>query len=129
VVHRRSTVYYPQGNSLAENTNKTLQNILRKIVEANRTDWDCKLHSALWAYRISYNTSIWSTPFRMAFGLEVVMPSEFIVPSLRIQSEHRLNKSESEHARVVQLLELEEERIRSMEAFEHEQRLRKAFVD
>jgi transposase InsO family protein len=35
VVHRRSTVYYPQGNGLAKSTNKTLQNILQKIVEAN----------------------------------------------------------------------------------------------
>jgi hypothetical protein len=57
------------------------------------------------------------------------MPSEFIVPSLRIQSEYRLNESESEQARVEQLLRLEEDRIRSMEALEHEQRLRKAFVD
>jgi hypothetical protein len=84
VVHHRSTVYYPQGNGLAESTNKTLQNILRQIMEANRTDWDRKLHSALWAYRTSYKTSIKSTPFRMAFGLEAVMPSEFIVPSLQI---------------------------------------------
>jgi transposase InsO family protein len=119
VVHRRSTVYYPQGNGLAERTNKTLQNILLKIVEANRTDWDRKLHFALWAYRTSYKTR---TPFRMAFGLEAVMPSEFIVPSLPIQLEHRLNESESEHARVVQLLELEEERIRSIDSLEHEQR-------
>jgi hypothetical protein len=43
--------------------------------------------------------------------------------------EHKLNESESEHARVVQLLGLKEEQIRSMEALEHEQRLRKAFVD
>jgi hypothetical protein len=77
-------VYYPQGNGLAESTNKTLQTILRKIVETNRTDWDQKLHSALWAYRTSYKTSIRSTPFRIAFGLEAVMPSEFIVPSLLI---------------------------------------------
>jgi hypothetical protein len=34
-----------------------------------------------------------------------------------------------EHARVEQLLRLEEERIQSMEALEHEQRLRKVFVD
>jgi hypothetical protein len=122
-------VYYPQGNGLAESTNKTLQVILRKIVEANRTDWDRKLHSVLWAYRTSYKSSIRSIPFRMALGLEAVMPSEFIVPSLRIQSEYKLNESESEHARVEQLLRLEEERIRSMEALEHEQRLRKAFVD
>jgi hypothetical protein len=65
----------------------------------------------------------------MAFGLEAVMPSEFIVPSLRIQSEYGLNESESEQARVEQLLRLEEDRIRGMEALEHEQRLRKAFVD
>jgi hypothetical protein len=128
VVHR-STVYYPRGNGLAESTNKTLQMILQKIVEANRTDWDRKLHSALWSYRTSYKTSIRSTPFRMAFGLQAVMPTEFIVPSLRIQLEHKLNESESEHARVEQLLRLEEERIQSMEALEHEQQLRKAFVD
>jgi hypothetical protein len=65
----------------------------------------------------------------MAFGLEAVMPSEFIVPRLWIQSEYQLNESESEQARVELLLRLEEDRIRSIEAMEHEQRLRKAFVD
>ena len=50
VVHKRSTPYYPHANGLAKSTNKTLQNILRKIVNKNRTDWDTKLHSALWAY-------------------------------------------------------------------------------
>jgi hypothetical protein len=65
----------------------------------------------------------------MAFGLEAIMPSEFIVPSSRIQSEYRLNESESEQARVQQPLRLEEDRIRSIEAMEHEQQLRKAFVD
>ena len=51
VVHKRSTPYYPQANGLAESTNKTLQNTLRKIVNENQTDWDTKLQSALWAYR------------------------------------------------------------------------------
>jgi hypothetical protein len=37
--------------------------------------------------------------------------------------EHKLNKLEAEHAWLVQLLRLKEERIRSMEAFEHEQQL------
>ena len=86
VVHKKSTLYYTQDNGLAESTNKTLQNILKKIVNENRTDWDTKLHSALWAYRTSYKTSIQSTPFRLAYGLEAVMPMEFQVPSLRIQA-------------------------------------------
>ena len=58
VVHKKSTLYYPQANGLAESTNKTLQNVLKKIVNEHRTNWDTKLHSALWAYRTSYKTSI-----------------------------------------------------------------------
>ena len=77
VVHKKSTPYYPQANGLAESTNKTLQTILKKIVNENRTDWDDKLHNALWAYRTTFKTSIGSTPFRLAFGLEAVMPIEF----------------------------------------------------
>ena len=84
VVHKCSTPYYPQGNRLAESTNK-LQNILRKIVNENRMDWDTKLHNALWAYRTVYKTSIQTTLFRLPFGLEVVMPLEFQIPNLRIQ--------------------------------------------
>ena len=50
VFHKRSTPYYPHANRLAKSTNKTLQNILRKIVNENQTDWDTKLQSALWPY-------------------------------------------------------------------------------
>ena len=51
IMHKKSTVYYPQANGQAESTNKTLQNILKKIVDEDRKDWDQKLSSALWAYR------------------------------------------------------------------------------
>ena len=38
VVHKKSTLYYPQAHGLLESTNKTLQLILRKIVNENRND-------------------------------------------------------------------------------------------
>ena len=85
VIHKKITPYYPQENGLAKSTNKTLKMILRIIVNENRTYWDQKLHNALWAYRTSYKTSVRSTPFRLAFGLEAVMLIEFQVPSLRVQ--------------------------------------------
>ena len=122
MVHKKSTQYYPQANGLAESTNKTLQNILKKIVNENRTDWDTNLYSALWAYRTSYKTSIQSTPFRLAFGLEAVMPVEFQVPSLRIQIREWLPEAQSEQLRLQQLLELGEIRVRSMAILEQEQR-------
>ena len=64
VIHKRSTPYYPSANGLAKSTNKTLQNILWKIVNEHCTDWDTRLHSALWVYHMSFKSSHQSTPFR-----------------------------------------------------------------
>ena len=62
MVHKKSTPYYPQANGLAESTKKTLQMILKKIVNKDHTDWDKKLNSALSTYYItSYKTTIQST--------------------------------------------------------------------
>ena len=96
VVHRKSTSYYPQANDLAESTNKILQTILKKIVNKNWTYLDDKLQSALWAYRTTFKKSIQSTPFRLAFGLEAVMPIQSQVPSLRVQITELLPESKSE---------------------------------
>ena len=65
----------------------------------------------------------------MAFGLEVVMPIEFQVPSLRVQVKAQLPEAQSEQYRLEQLLELGDDRIASMAQLEQRQRQRKAFVD
>ena len=129
IVHQKSTPYYPQANGLAESTNKTLQNILRKIVNENRTNWDRKLHSALWMYMTSFKTSIQATPFHLAYGLEAIMPIEFQIPSLRIQVREHMTKGASEQARLQQLLALGETRGNSLPVLELDQQRRKAFVD
>ena len=92
-------------------------------------DWDTKLQSALWAYQTTYKTIIRTTPFRLAFGLEAVMPMEFQILSLRIQVKECLSEKESEKIRQATLCELEEHRIASLLQFELEQRRQKAFVD
>ena len=58
--------------------------MLTKIVEASRTDWELKLHFALWAYRVAYKTSTSTTPFNMVFGLDAILPMEFSLPTLRV---------------------------------------------
>ena len=103
--------------------------ILRKIVNENRTDCDQKLNSVLWAYRTSYKTLIKSTPFRMAFGLDTVMPVEFQVPTLQVQVIKRLDEEQSEQVQKEQLLILEESRLQLMYALEQKQRQTKTFVN
>jgi hypothetical protein len=38
-----STAYYPQGNGLAESSNKTLVNIIKKTLQENKKSWNNKL--------------------------------------------------------------------------------------
>lgn len=38
----------------------------------------------LWAYRTTYKKLTGKIPLRLVYGVEVVMPMEYIVPSLRI---------------------------------------------
>ena len=118
-----------EGVAPEDGVNKTLQNILWKIVNENRTDWDTKLHNVLWAYRMTYKTSIRTTPFRLAFDLEVMMLMEFQIPNLKIQVQERLSEKESERIQLVTLCELEEHLIVSLLQLELEQRRWKAFVD
>ena len=42
-----STAYYPQGNGLAESSNKSLIRIIKKLLEDNKKSWDSKLKFAL----------------------------------------------------------------------------------
>ena len=84
VIHKKLAPYHPQANGQAESTNKILKAILTKIVNGSKTDWELKLHSALWAYKVAYKMAIGMTPFNMVYGLDAILPLEFLVPTLRV---------------------------------------------
>ena len=88
-----------------------------------------KLNSDLWAYCTSYKMIIKLTPFRMAFGLEEVMPIEFQVLTLQVQVTERLDEEQSEQVQKEQLLVLEESRLQAMCAPEQKHRLTSRFID
>jgi hypothetical protein len=64
----QSTPYYPQGNGLAESSNKSLRRIIKKLLAKNKKSWDSKLKFSLWDDRISNKKSIGISPFRMVYG-------------------------------------------------------------
>ncbi|RVW63859.1 hypothetical protein CK203_055590 [Vitis vinifera] len=91
--HYRSSTYRPQTNGAVEDANKNLKRILRRMVE---TSWigQRKLLFALWAYRTSFRHLYRSTPYSLVYGMEVVLPVEIEMGSLRVVSEQQILKAD-----------------------------------
>jgi hypothetical protein len=57
------------------------------MVGKNETSWHLQFFSALWAYRTSVKTSTGFTPFQLVYGIEVILPIECEIPSLKLKVE------------------------------------------
>ena len=73
IILSHSSNYYPQGNGLAESSNKNLMTIIKKIVGDNKKAWHSKIKLALWADRITKKISTGRIPFELVYGLDVTL--------------------------------------------------------
>jgi hypothetical protein len=92
VYHQKSTPYHPQENVRIEAFNKILENALTKIFNVNKDDWVLKILVVLWEYRTTCKNSTGNTPFILVYGKESVVPIEFPVPSLCIETITNMTK-------------------------------------
>jgi transposase InsO family protein len=108
---RFSSIYNSRANGLAEAFNKTLINIMKKMINDNQRDWDNRLQEALWAYRTTYRTPTQATPYSLALGVEVVLPLEVELPSLRVTMQNDMTMDECQQLRLDELDAMDEKRL------------------
>jgi hypothetical protein len=109
IVLGHSTTYYPQGNGLVESSNKSLINIINKVLRKNTKFWHVHLKYSLWENRIGTKKSIGNYPFQMVYGTDIVLPINLALPVMKIwQGE----KEEPNHVtkRINQLIEVQHHR-------------------
>ena len=83
-------------NGIVEVVNKNIEKILVKMTKTYK-DWHEYLLFVLCAYHTSVHTSTGVTPYSLVYGMEVILPIEAEIPSLKILSQAEL--LEAEHDR------------------------------
>ena len=79
-------------NGVVEADNKNIKRIIQKMVVTYK-DWHEMLPFALHGYRTTVHTSTGETPFSLVYGMEVVLPVEVEIPSLRVIMETKLTEA------------------------------------
>ena len=100
-------------NGTVKVANKNEKKIIAKATETYK-DWHEKLSFALHAYRTGVRTSTGATPYLLVYGMEVVLPIEVEIPSLRVLREVKLEETEWVQARYEQLNLVEEKRMKAI---------------
>ena len=83
IILSHSTAYYPQGDGLAESSNKILVRIIKKLLEDKKKAWHAKLKFALSEDRVSTKKSIGTSPFHLVYGTDVIFLASLGAPVMK----------------------------------------------
>ncbi|XP_065620118.1 uncharacterized protein LOC136063531 [Quercus suber] len=89
-----SSPAHPQANGQTEVVNRFLLKIIKTRLEGAKGVWPDKLPGVLWVYRTTVRTPTGETPFKLAYGIETVIPAEVHMANNRMTMYQDKNNEE-----------------------------------
>jgi transposase InsO family protein len=122
-----STPYYPQGNRLAESSNKSLIKIIKRLLEDNKKVWYSKLKFSLWDDIVTTKRSLDLSPFDLVYGAKVIFPSHLALLIEKLFQDYQEEPNDMIR-RVKQLAEVRQTREKLLDkAHERQQKIKQVF--
>ena len=78
-----TTAYNPRGDGQSENTNRTVESILRKFVNHRQTNWAEKLTAVEYAINDSIHSATGFTPFKLDTGMNPSTNIDFVLDTVK----------------------------------------------
>ena len=100
-------------NGTVEAVNKNIKKIIQKMTVTYK-DWHEMLPFSLHDYCTMARTSTGATPYSLVYDMEVVLPTEVQIPSLRIMKDAGLSEDDWIQTRLDQLNLIDEKRLTSV---------------
>ncbi|XP_025647982.1 uncharacterized protein [Arachis hypogaea] len=85
-----STPYYAQANGQVEAANKILIGLIKKHIGNRPRTWHETLSQVLWAYQNLPRGSTGTSPYKLVYGHDVVLPLKINLNTLRVSKQNDL---------------------------------------
>ncbi|XP_070045763.1 uncharacterized protein [Nicotiana tomentosiformis] len=115
---RKSFMYNVVANGLAKVFNKTLCNLLKKVISKFKRDWHDRMEEAVWAQRTTHRTPTQETPYALVYGVESVLPLERQIPSLLLAIQEGITDEDYARLRLAELEALDEKMLEAQQSLE-----------
>ena len=79
IKHKKSTPGHPQGNGRIERFNRTLKELINRLVNNRVQSWESVVASAMLAYRSALSDTTGFTPFYLMYGRNVKLPLSMLL--------------------------------------------------
>ena len=90
-----SSLGHPQANGQTKVTNQTLLKIIKVQLEGAKGAWLKELPNVLWAYRTTTRIPTEETPFKLTYGIDVVIAVEIGITSMKREHFSRRQQQQS----------------------------------